>query len=198
MTWMNTIRAPLTALCLLIPVGCDDAPAEDDAGTNPTVGTESDDGSSGDEPTVGALEVGFGELQFEPLQDGGDLRFVWGAQGSAMFPMPVRGSEFTLPDDPRDYTDERAPLLDVELDVDGTEPGYCGHFKCVSNYPLSFEILEDGTYEFLYVRVIVPDGIDPRDIEGRAAHLRVELSPYDSAPLVQEFDLTVVVDAPPV
>ncbi len=175
-----------------VVAGCDEhPPSEMDTGS-----TDDDDTDSG-EDVVGFLEIGFGETDFTPIEDGGELRVVWGAQGSAMFPMPIRAGDITVPDDPSDYTDERAPLLDVMLDVEGEDEGYCGHFKCVSNYPMSFDVLDDGTYEFMYVRVIMPDGVDVMSLDGKTAHLRVELSPVDSGTLVEEFDLTVVAEPPP-
>ncbi len=194
---MLCLRRPLSfcsALCVALALGaalpgCEGSPpSQTDTG-----GTDSESG----EEVVGFLEVGFGETDFTPIQDGGELRVVWGSQGSAMFPMPIRAGDITVPDDPADYNDERAPVLDVILDVEGEAEGYCGHFKCVSNYPMSFDVLSDGTYEFMYVRVIMPDGVDVMTLDGKAAHLRVELSPFDSGTLVEEFDLTVVAEPPP-
>ncbi|MBV1858092.1 MAG: hypothetical protein KUG77_06740, partial [Nannocystaceae bacterium] len=178
--------------CALLS-GCDEPPpGGDDTGTD----TEDSSGESGEE-VVGFLEVGFGENNFTPIEDGGELELVWGTQGSAMIPLPIHAGGITVPDDPRDYTDERAPLLDVTLDIEGEDPGFCGHFKCVSNYPMSFDVLSDGTYEFMYVRVIMPDGVDVQSLDGKAATLRVELSPIDSGTLVQEFNLTVLAEPPP-
>ena len=177
----------------LFGTGCEDPPPGEEMDTGQV---EDDDGESG-EDVVGFLEVGFGETDFTPIEDGGELHIVWGAQGSAMFPMPIRAGGITVPDDPRDYTDERAPLLDVELDIEGEDEGYCGHFKCVSNYPMSFDVLDDGTLQFLYVRVIMPDGVDVQSLDGKTAHLRVTLEPIDSGTLVEEFELTVVADPQP-
>lgn len=186
------LRATLgLALACASLAGCDpEEPGEE-------MQTGNDTGNESGEDIVGFLEVGFGETDFTPIEDGGELRVVWGAQGSAMFPMPIRAGGITVPDDPSDYTDERAPILDVTLDVDGEEPGYCGHFKCVANYPMSFEVMDDGTLQFLYVRVIMPDGVDVQELDGKTAHLRVELDPFDSGTLVEEFDLTIVAEPPP-
>ncbi len=180
--------------------GCDEPPTgggdtEDTTGDD----TGDDSGESGEsgEEVVGFLNVGFGETDFTPIEDGGELQVVWGAQGSAMIPLPIRAGGITVPDDPRDYTDERAPLLDVTLDVEGEDTGFCGHFKCVSNYPMSFDVLSDGTYEFMYVRMIMPDGIDVQSLDGKPATLRVELSPIDSGTLVEEFELTLLAEPPP-
>ncbi len=181
--------------------GCEDEPPEQSMDTGDTVDDDDSDstdesGESGEE-VVGYLEVGFGETDFTPLEDGGELRVVWGAQGSAMFPMPIRAGGITVPDDPADYTDERAPILDVTLDIEGEEPGFCGHFKCVANYPMSFELLDNDTLQFMYVRVIMPDGVDVASLDGKVATLRVELDPVDSGTLVEEFELTVVAEPPP-
>lgn len=178
--------------CALL-TGCDEPPTEGEDTGEDTGGESSESG----EDIVGFLEVGFGETDFTPIEDGGELQVVWGAQGSAMIPLPIRAGGITVPDDPRDYTDERAPLLDVTLDIEGEDAGFCGHFKCVSNYPMSFDVLSDGTYEFMYVRVIMPDGVDVQSLDGKAATLRVELSPIDSGALVQEFDLTILAEPPP-
>jgi len=183
--------------CALLS-GCDEPPPGD-SDTSEETGddTGEDSGESGEE-VVGFLDVGFGETDFTPIVDGGELRVVWGAQGSAMIPLPIRAGGITVPDDPRDYTDERAPLLDVTLDVDGEDAGFCGHFKCVSNYPMSFDVLSDGTYEFMYVRMIMPDGVDVQSLDGKTATLRVELSPIDSGTLIEEFELTLLAEPPPI
>ena len=193
----SLFRTVLGASLLFTPA-CEDPPASGTSETSDTMDSEDTgaDTSTGDD-VVGFLEVGFGETDFTPIEDGGELRVVWGAQGAAMFPMPIRAGGITVPDDPRDYTDPLAPLLDVTLDIEGEEPGYCGHFKCVSNYPMSFDVRQDGTLEFLYIRVIMPDGVDVQSLDGKAARLEVELSPYDSGSLVQTFDLTVVAEPPP-
>lgn len=194
------LRTSLGVAVLFAPLsGCEDEPPSQSMDTGDV--DDDDDTESSDESgeeVVGFLEVGFGETDFTPIEDGGELRVVWGAQGSAMFPMPIRAGGITVPDDPADYTDERAPILDVTLDIEGEEPGFCGHFKCVANYPMSFELLDDGTLQFMYVRVIMPDGVDVATLDGKTATLRVELEPFDSGTLAQEFELTVVSEPPPI
>ena len=170
------------------------------AACDPGGGEEGEEDAMGETSADGRkgwFEIGWGEYDFAEVVDGGELNIVWGAQGSAMYPMPVRGGEFGLAPDPKDYSDDRAPILDLELDVEGTEDSLCGHFKCVANYPITFDILPDGSYEFIYVRVIVPDDVDPTTLQGRAAHLWVQLDPYDSEPHEVEYDFTLNVDPPP-
>lgn len=175
----------------VLTAGCDDPPSGGDTDS------ATDTATSGEAP-VGWFEIGFGENDFSPVEDGGELHVVWGSQGSAMFPMPLRGGGFSLAPDPSDFSDERTPAMELELDIEGIEPASCGKFKCIRNYPIAFEVLSDGSYEFIYVRVIMPDDIDPMTLDGRAADLKVVLEPHDSPALELEYSLTVRVDPPPV
>src|SRR5687767_4989909 len=102
---------------LLLLGACDSGAGNDDDSE-----TDTEPGTTG-EPAVGWFEVGWGEYEFNQLVDGGELHIVWGSQGAAMYPMPIRGGEFSLAPDPMDWTDERTPYLDFELDVEGIEPG---------------------------------------------------------------------------
>jgi hypothetical protein len=172
--------------------------AEDDGSSEASSAdpTSAESGSTG-EPVVGWFELGFGETEFTPLADGGTLQVVWGGQGAAMFPLPLRGAEFTLPDPPSDYTSELAPLFDLEIDIEGYNDGIGGHFKRLANYPITFEIQPDGTYEYLYVAVLLPDEIDPTVLDGLPAHLWARLRPYDSAHFEIEMDLVVAGAAAP-
>jgi len=126
------------------------------------------------------------------------MQIVWGSQGAAMFPMPLIAGGFELPPNPQDYTDERIPTLALTIDIDGFDDGTGGHFKRIANFPVTFEILPDGSYQFLYVPVIVPDTLpDPQVLDGHVAHLAVELEPFDAPTLSQVYDLVVSVAARP-
>jgi hypothetical protein len=188
-------RERWSAWPLLLCIGCtgvvDDPPG--DTETTQTETTSADptgDTQSGD----GWFDVGWGDTSFAPLSEGDDFKIVWGGQGAAMFPMPIRGGGFILPDDPKNYLDERAPILDLHVDIEGHNDGFGGHFKRIANYPVTFDILGDGSYEFIYVAIILPDDVDPTELEGLPAHLWVQLSPYEHPPIVHELDLTVTVD----
>lgn len=185
------VATGIVALC-----GCSqrlDVPADETSS-----GSGSSDGSSSGEPaTVGWFELGFGETAFAPLRDGDPLQVVWGGQGAAMFPLPLRGGEFVLPDPPSDYTSELAPLFDLDIDIEGYNDGPGNHFKHLANYPITFEILPDGTYEYIYVAVLLPDHIDPVALDGLPAHFSGRLRPYGSAPFEIDLDLVVVGAAAP-
>lgn len=168
---------------LLLCTGCAGSPLPGDESPDDT--DTSDDGAW--------FEVGWGDEVFAPIADGDDFPVVWGGQGAAMFPMPIQGGGFVLPDDPRDYLDEKAPIMDLHVDIEGHNNGIGGHFKRIANYPVAFSILEDGTYEFVYVAIILPDEVDPFELEGLPARLWVQLRPYDREPLVRELGLTVTV-----
>ncbi len=197
---------PAALLAVLATTGCpaEDDPMSSDGGSETESATTAVDAtdtdtppSTTDGPPTGTVELGWGIDSFTPLQDGGEFRVVWGTQGAAMFPMPVRASGITLPDDPSDFLDPRAPKMNLELDIEGHNDGFGGHFKRIANYAMTFEVLDDGTYEFLYVAILIPDDKDPLELAGLPAHLWVEVTPYDSPPIVVEYDLTVVVDDPP-
>lgn len=210
MTLVDTSRGWLLAAVLpaslaVFASGCDDggSTADEDTGSM-TSSPGDDDGQDTDPPddtgtpSAGWFEVGWGVDSFAPLSDGDDFTIVWGTQGAAMFPMPVRGGDFVLPDDPGDYNDPKAPLMDLELDIEGHNDGFGGHFKRIANYPLVFEVQEDGSYEFLYVAIILPDDKDPMELDGLPAHLHVTLRPYEADPIELDLDLVVALEPPPI
>jgi len=143
------------------------------------------------------FQVGSGETSFTPLEPAGVLPIVWGSQGAAMFPMPIRGGGFHLPGNPKDFGHPEIPILDLVLDIDGYSDDPATHFKQISNYPVTFDVLPDGTYEYFYLPVIVPDAVvDPQIYHGSTAHLRVELTPFQAETMLEEYALVVDV-APP-
>jgi hypothetical protein len=166
----------------------------------PSVGDDTSEASDTSEATdtsdvTGAgdawFEIGWGATEFNALENGGDIEVVWGSQGAAMFPLPLRGGGFVLPDDPTDYESPLAPKLDLHIDIEGHNNDIGDHFRYLANYPIVFEEMPDGSYEFLYVAVLMPDGIDPTILEGLPAHLWAQLRPYESEPMVIELDLVV-------
>ncbi len=176
MAWIAAVTAMAT--------GCP-APAASDEGDE----TASETDSTGADP--GWFDIGWGVTEFNPLEPGGDLEVVWGSQGAAMFPLPLRGGEFVLPDPPDDYSSPLAPKFDLHIDVDGHNDGIGGHFMYLANYPIVFDVMPDGSYEFLFVAAVLPDGLDPTTLEGLPAHLYARLRPYESDPIEIELDLVV-------
>jgi hypothetical protein len=153
--------------------------------------SSSESSTTGGLEVVGWFELGQGDVEFTPLADGDTLQVVWGGQGAAMFPLPLRGGEFALPDPPDDYLSSFAPLFDIDIDIEGYNDGPGGHFKHLADYPITFEILPDGTYEYIYVALPLPDEIDPDALEGLPAHCKARLRPKGSAPFEVEMDLVV-------
>jgi hypothetical protein len=178
-------RVIAAASFVALVTGCPGPSVSDDSDDS----DESADGSSGGDDAW--LEVGWGVTEFNSLEDGGDLEVVWGPQGAAMFPLPLRGGGFVLPEDPSDYQSPLAPKLDLFIDVEGHNDGIADHFMYIANYPIIFEILSDGSYEFLFVGAQLPDAVDPTTLEGLPAHVYARLRPYESEPLEVELDLIV-------
>jgi hypothetical protein len=145
------------------------------------------------EAPVGWYQVGWGQGEFVPLADGDPFPIVLGGQGAQMLPMPLQGGEWYLPDNPTSWMDETGPLVDMEIDIEGWNDGPGGHFKRIANYTLDWVVLPDGTYQSSFLPIIVPDGVDPADIEGEPAHLWVRLRPYEQPALEMELDVVVTV-----
>lgn len=181
----------LSALLLLTLTACDPARPIYDGGRD-----DDDEGEEeGGTPNPSAwIAMGQGEEGWYPVENGDELLMVLGGQGLLMFPMPLRGKGFTLAPDPSDYTDPRTPLFDMYLDIEGFELDFGGHFKRLANYPVPFEILEDGTYEFVYITLFVPDELpDPCDIDGLPGTLHAELDVVDGYVLTWDRTVTIAV-----
>lgn len=186
-------RACLLLSSLLSLAACDpsrpiyDGGFDDEGEGSAESGNQNPDGSW--------IAMGQGEEGWFPVENGDELVMVLGGQGLLMFPMPLRGAGFTLPDDPSDYTDPRTPIFDMYLDVPGFELDFGDHFKRLANYPVPFEILPDGTYEFVYITVFVPDELlDPCDIDGLPGELHAELDVADGYTLT--WDRSVIMSVP--
>jgi len=138
--------------------------------------------------------MGQGESGWEEVEDGDALRMVLGGQGLLMFPMPIRARGFTLPDNPQNYTDPKIPKLNIHLDIEGFNIGFGGHFSRIANYPVPFTILDDGTYEFIYITIFVPDALaDPCDIDGLPGSFGATLRTADGDELKWERDVIIAV-----
>jgi hypothetical protein len=157
-------------------------------------------GSGGDDegnPNSDAwLKLGQGEFEYQELSEGDEMLMVLGGQGLLMFPIPIHAGGFTLPEDPSNYTDPNVPILDMHLDIDGFNFGFGDHFARLANYPIPFEVLDDGTYEFIYVTIFVPDELEnPCDIDELPGHLHAELETADGDTLIVDLDVSIEVPA---
>lgn len=141
------------------------------------------------------FSMGQGESGWNEIHDGDELLMVLGGQGLLMFPMPIHADGFTLPDNPKDWTHPDIPILDIHLDIEGFNIGFGDHFSRVANYPVPFDILDDGTYEFIYITIFVPDELlDPCAIDGLPGEIHAELETADGDMLV--WDRSVVIEVP--
>ncbi len=186
---MTSLRVPRLAVVLSLllgPTACDPS--------NPKWGGK-DTGDGDGTPSGDAwLKIGQGEYEFDEVEANDELVMVLGGQGLLMFPLPLHAGGFTLPDDPSDYTDPRVPVLDMHLDIDGFNLGFGDHFARIANYPIPFEVLADGTYEFIYVTIFVPDELaNPCDIDEQPGHLHAELETADGDLLIVDLDVSIEV-----
>ena len=182
MPWLRPSRLLLGAL--LGVAACDPS--------NPKWGNDANGDGDGDSKAW--LKLGQGEFEFAEIQNDDELVMVLGGQGLLMFPIPLHAGEFTLPDDPSDYTDPKVPILDMHLDVDGFNIGFGGHFARIANYPIPFKVLDDGTYEFIYVTIFVPDELaNPCDIDEQPGQLHAELETADGDTLILDLDVSIEV-----
>ena len=150
------------------------------------------------EAPVGWFQVGWGQGEFVPLADGDPFPIVLGGQGAQMFPMPLQGGEWFLPENPTSWMDETGPLVDMDMDIEGYNDGPGGHFKHIANYTLDWIILPDGTYQSSFLPILVPDGVTPEELDGLPAHIWVRLRPYEQPALELELDVVVTVSDEPV
>ena len=173
-----------------------DASGEDEASDEGSGSSDAGDGETGElPPSDGWFELGQGEDNFSPLTDGGPIDLVLGGQGLWMFPMPVRGGGFALPDNPLDFDDPNSPRLSVTFDVDDFTTVSGDHFAKIGNLPVPFDDLGDGTCEYIYLPVIAPNEFtDGCSIDGHTAHVSATLAVGGGgAPLTFDLDLVVVV-----
>lgn len=140
------------------------------------------------------IEPGWGKEAFHSLADGDDYPIVLGGQGAYMFTLPLQAGGFVLPDKEVHWTDPSVPTIEAWLDIDGYDTilDSRAHFTSVIDYPLTFRVLEDGTYEYVRVSLLLPDGLlGFDDILGRGATLHLEVQCGDGQFVLVERRLIV-------
>lgn len=163
-----TTRRSLVGLGLLL-VACEGSPVEPfDAGAPM-------------EPTV---EIGTGELEFEPIEDGQELELILGPQGGYHFlaSMQVTGVEpgtRTDLNDPRNPTTEfRAWVGDTRVDLRA------------SSYTQGLDLQPDGEGYEMIGRLLILDITSNSELAGMAT--RVEVLVTDADGIMLQDDRTVV------
>jgi hypothetical protein len=179
------------------PAGDDTSESDPSDATNGQTDSMSSNGTvdtADTEAPVGWFQVGWGQGEFVPLADGDAFPIVLGGQGAQMWPVPLQGGEWFLPGNPTSWMDETGPFVDFEMDIEGYNDGPGGHFKRIANYTLDWIVLPDGTYQSSFLPVIVPDGIDPEELDGKPAHVWVRLRPFEQPSLEIDLDVVVTVE----
>ena len=140
------------------------------------------------------VEPGWGKEAFHPLAAGDEYPIVLGGQGAYMFTLPLRAGGFELPDPELHWTDPGMPTIDAWVDIPSWsgELDPRGHFSSVHNYPLSFRVIEDGSYEYVRVALLLPNDLTTFDeLVGQSLTLGYELRCGDGQTLSATLPLTV-------
>jgi hypothetical protein len=135
------------------------------------------------------VALGRDTLEFTELEDGDEL--VVGLDGSGCgpllaFALPIRAGGFHLTSD--------MPVLELKLDVENVEGGFDGHFTRVVNYPIAFEALDEGGYEFDSVLLPVPELDDLCVLDEQPARLHGQVDFPEGE--VVAIDLEVSIEVP--
>ncbi|MCA9704885.1 MAG: hypothetical protein KDK70_03430 [Myxococcales bacterium] len=166
-------------------------PLEDSSATAASTGADGSTSGSTGEPADPAqwlcpqdpAPVPYFELGWD-YKDGwsdlvpdGPVVITIGGQGAWMIPLGVRGDGFCVPADPSDY--DHVPPLDVTIEAEGlAEP-----IAMVRDFPVSFEPIDEGGLGYTFIPMMIADGVDVGDLEGRATSIRAQLRPRDLPPL---------------
>jgi hypothetical protein len=125
-------------------------------------------------------------LPFDLLEEGDEVEMIAGGQGLEMFALPIRAENFYI-----DIANEEWPMLDVHVDVENHNDGVGGHFTRLANYPVWFDEVDEETYEFFYLTVILPGDVPLTDLVGLPATIEAELEPVGEDPIPLEVDFVI-------
>ena len=150
------------------------------------------------EPGDGWLELGQGVHAHEPISDGDTLEVYLGAQHLVMFALTLRLGGIEVPDNPANYTDERAPVVDIGVEIPGFEADG-GYFRYVEGFPLAL-LTEAGpehadpSYAAVYIPVIFPDELEPEAVFGASVTVHARVRPA-SGPSLEVVHTMVIGDS---
>ena len=131
------------------------------------------------------LELGQGVVEYRALEAGGEFDIVLGGQGLLMFPLGLRAGGFCVPPDLSER--DEFPILDAVLEVEGEE----SPFIEIADQPVDFIIEDDDTFVWFYVPLLLPDGSEPLELEGRSVFVHARLDPYAIDPLEVDLEMRV-------
>lgn len=180
-----------------------ETPPAGDSSTGPDDTTAAAEDTEAPPPTTGSdvpaiepwLEVGWGTTEFNAFE--GELPVVVGPQGLHMFSMPLRGQGFYNPPDPS-FDNPDMPILQAWVDVEGFAITDDGHFNEVVDYPALFypALGNAAVLEGPAVWLVLPDSVEPEQIEGLSAVLHAEMVDAFGLVLTDEHEL-VIGEVPP-
>jgi hypothetical protein len=125
---------------------------------------------------------------YHEIDEGTSVDIVMGWQGAFMVPLAITGAGFCVPVDPFDY--DNVPQLDARIDVgDAWLP-----LTAVESFPVSFgPTADDPALHYAIIPMVLPDGLDPFELDGLSATLTSELRVRGGPTLT--FDREVILQA---
>ena len=139
-------------------------------------------------------EPGWGKELFHPISAGDDYPIILGGQGAYMFTLTLHAGGFALPAEGVSPSDPSWPHIDASVDIEGWtgELDPRGHFSSVEHIPVEFRELEDGSYEYIRLALLLPENLLVfDDILGAPLTLRYRLDCGDGQFLEEELPLVV-------
>ena len=179
------MKALLGVLLAWTSLACSASTLDDAGGPSETTGFE---------PGDAWVRPGHGKEAFHPIEAGDDYPITLGGQGAYMFTLPLQAGGFSLPGPSVKYDDPSYPTIDVSVDIEGWGGvlDVNGHFSSVRDYPVTFRVLDDGTYEYVRVSLLLPDDLLVfDDILGDSLTLRYSLRCGDGQVVEDELPLFV-------
>lgn len=140
------------------------------------------------EPVDPAIELGTGDIDFEPLADGGDIYVIHGPQGGyhLLASLRVVGIETGNPDDPADAIN---PTMTFSVEHGGADITLTGQY----HQGLDPIVPEGGAWSHQTVgRLCILDIADDDVLDGEPIHFAVEIADTEGRVLTDARDLVAV------